>query len=278
MRVLIFGAGIAGLSAALRLYQRGLAPIIVERAPQLREGGYMLGLSDPGYDAAERMGVAEALEAAQYIPKRLVYVGADGQKRFSLEGRALEILAGERQLNLMRGDIERILYERVRDSVEMRFGRSLSRLSHSDGGVEAELDDGASIEADLVIGADGLHSRVRALAFGPEEGFVHFLGARVAAFILDRSLLPGVGPDETFSLTEVGRTAGLAAIRNGRLVAFFMYLTDRARKFDSMEAELHAAFAGAGWRIPELLAQLPKAGSVYFDEVGPGQGSALVRR
>ncbi len=64
MRMLIAPAGIAGLSLALR--QRGLAPVVVERSPRLRDGGYMLGLSDPGLDAAERMGVADALRAARH--------------------------------------------------------------------------------------------------------------------------------------------------------------------------------------------------------------------
>jgi hypothetical protein len=58
----------------------------------------MLGLSDPGYDAAERMGIADALKAAQYLPVRLVHVTPYGGKKFALEARALEILAGERQL------------------------------------------------------------------------------------------------------------------------------------------------------------------------------------
>ena len=65
VKVLISGAGIAGLSLALRLKQRGLTPVVVERSPRLRDGGYMLGLADPGLDAAERMGVADALRAAR---------------------------------------------------------------------------------------------------------------------------------------------------------------------------------------------------------------------
>ena len=77
----------------------------------------MLGLSDPGYDAAERMGIAVALSAAQYLPRRLIYLASDGREKFALQGRALDILAGDRQLNLMRGDIERALYDRVRDHV-----------------------------------------------------------------------------------------------------------------------------------------------------------------
>jgi 2-polyprenyl-6-methoxyphenol hydroxylase-like FAD-dependent oxidoreductase len=87
---------------ALRLHQNGLAPIVIERSPILHAGGYMLGLSDPGYDAAERMHIADTLKAAQYSPRHLLYVTSDGRARLALEGRALEILVGERQLNLMR--------------------------------------------------------------------------------------------------------------------------------------------------------------------------------
>ena len=98
MRVLIAGAGIAGLSLALRLRQRGLAPIVVERSPRLRDGGYMLGLSDPGLDAAERMGVADALRAARHMPRRLAYVDGDGdgRERFVIDGPAIDRLVGER--------------------------------------------------------------------------------------------------------------------------------------------------------------------------------------
>ena len=267
MQVVISGAGIAGLSLALRLHQRGLAPIVLERSPTLRAGGYMLGLSDPGYDAAERMQIADALKAVQYLPRRLVYVTSDGRARFALEGRALDILVGERQVNLMRGDIERVLFDRVRDHVDIRFGRSLAALEQTDAKVLATLDDGSPLEADVVVGADGLHSKTRALVFGPEEEFIGFLGARVAAFIFDRSALPDIEPDETFSLTEVGRAAGVAAIRDERLVAFFIYQCGRERRFDTVEAELRHAFAGSDWRIPELIGCLSRAESVYFDEV-----------
>ena len=126
MKVLISGAGIAGLALALRLRQRGLAPVVVERAPSLRDGGYMLGLSDPGLDAAERLGVADALRAARHMPRRLVYVDGDGRERFALGGPALDRLVGERRFNLLRGDIERALYGRVRGEVEVRFGASVS--------------------------------------------------------------------------------------------------------------------------------------------------------
>jgi 2-polyprenyl-6-methoxyphenol hydroxylase-like FAD-dependent oxidoreductase len=150
----------------------------------------------------------------------------------------------------MRGDIERVLYERVHDALDIRFGRSLAALKQNVTKMLATLDDGTTLEADLVVGADGLHSQVRALALGPEEQFVSFLGARVGAFIFERSLLRGIDPDETYSLTEVGRAAGVAAVRGERLVTFFIYQSERERKFDTVEGELRHAFAGADWRVP----------------------------
>lgn len=160
MKVLISGAGIAGLSLALRLHQRGLSPVVVERSPELRDGGYMLGLSDPGLDAAERMGVDE-LRAARHVPRRLVYVRPTGQERFAIDGLAIERLVGDREFNLMRGDIERALYDRVQGEVEVRFGASVNSLEETRDGVVVRLSDGEEIGCDLVVGADGLHSQVR---------------------------------------------------------------------------------------------------------------------
>jgi 2-polyprenyl-6-methoxyphenol hydroxylase-like FAD-dependent oxidoreductase len=267
MRVVISGAGIAGLSLALRLRQQGLKPLVLERSPRLRDGGYMLGLSDPGLDAAERMGLADALRVAQHLPGRFVAMGSQGQERFSIDGRSLDRLVGRRQLNLMRGDIEQALYERVREEMEIRFGVWVEALEVTRNGVAVRLNNGEEVGGDLVVGADGLHSKVRALHFGPEEGFVHPLGSRVAAFLLDRSEFPDVERDTSYSMTEVGRAAALAAIGTNRLVAYFIWRTEARPRLGTVEEELRRAFAGAGWHVPALLDRLSHTEDVYFDEV-----------
>src|SRR4051812_38410087 len=94
MRVLILGAGTAGSSLALRLCQRGFTPVVIECSPRLRNCGYVLGLSDPGLDAAERMGVADALRDARHMPWRLVYMGGDGPVELAIGGPALDRLTG----------------------------------------------------------------------------------------------------------------------------------------------------------------------------------------
>ena len=282
MRVLISGAGIAGLSLALRLRQRGITPIVVERSPRLRDGGYMLGLSDPGLDAAERMGVADALRSARHVPRRLVYVGADGRERFAIDGPAIDGLVGPRQFNLLRGDIERALHERVRGEVEVRFGASVESLEEERGGVGVRLSDGQEIPCDLVVGADGLHSRVRALRFGPEGRFVRPLGARVATFLLDRSEFPVAEPGTSYSLTEVGRAAALASVDERRLVAFFIWRTEGQPRLGTAEEELRRAFAGAGWHLPALLDRLAESSDPYLDDVAQvvmprwGEGRVVV--
>lgn len=267
MRVLISGAGIAGLSLALRLGQRGLTPILVERSPTLRAGGYMLGLVGPGYDAAERMGIVDELRRIQYAPQQIVYIGPNGNERWRLEGRALATLVGHRQFSLMRSDIERVLHDKVRDRAEIRFSTSVEAIDVSAAGIAATLTDGTTLDADLVVGADGLHSRIRSLCFGEEKIFVRFLGARVAAFILDHDGFPDIGPGETHSMTQVGRGAAIASIRDDRLVAFFIFRTKQERRFASVEEELRHSFNGAGWQVDRLLDRIPDAGSVYFDDV-----------
>ena len=266
MKVLISGAGIAGLSLALRLHQRGLSPVVVERSPGLRDGGYMLGLSDPGLDAAERMGL-DAFRAARHVPRRLVYVGPTGQERFAIDGLAIERLVGDREFNLMRGDIERALYDRVRGKIEIRFGASVRSWEERRDTVVVRLSDGEEIGCDLVVGADGLHSKVRALRFGPEERLVRPLGARVAAFLVDRSGFPDAELGTSYWLTQVGRAAALGAVNETMLVAFFIWRTEGRPRLGTVEEELHRAFAGAGWRVPAMLDLLPAASDVYLDEV-----------
>ncbi len=241
---------------------------MVERSPRLRDDGYLFGLSDPGLDAVERMGVADALRAAaRHLPRRLVYVDGDGRKRFVMGGEVLDRLVGERRFNLLRGDIERVLYGRIRDDVEVRFGASVEALERRRDGVGVRLGDGGEVFCDLVVGADGLHSKVRALGFGPEGRFVRPLGARVTAFLLDRSAFPDAEPGTSYSLTEVGRAAALASVDADRLVAFFIWRTGGRPRFAPAEDELRAAFAGAGWHVPALLDLLRTPREVYFDEV-----------
>ena len=227
----------------------------------------MRGPAHPRHDAAERMGVADALRAARHMPRRLVTLDAAGREQFALGGPALDRLVGERRFNLLRGDIERVLHERVRDDVEVRFGASVESLEERWNAVGVRLTNGEEIGCDLVVGADGLHSGVRALGFGPEERFVRPLGARVAAFLLDRSEVSDAELGTSYSLTEVGRAVALASVDEEKLVAFFIWRTDGRPRSGTPAEELRRAFAGSGWHVPALLDRLPRTADLYLDEV-----------
>ena len=212
MKVLISGAGIAGLSLALRLHQRGLSPVVVERYPGLRDGGYMLGLSDPGLDAAERMGV-DALRAARHVPRRLVYIGPTGQERFAIDGLAIERLVGDREFNLMRGDIERALYERVRGEVEVRFGASVTLLGGGAGRgcCPAERRRGDRVRSRGRRGRPALAGPRAPLRAGGALG----APARRPRGRLSCSTAPAFptrSSGASYWLTEVGRAAALGAV------------------------------------------------------------------
>ncbi|NUQ86976.1 MAG: FAD-binding protein, partial [Glycomyces artemisiae] len=224
-RALIVGAGIAGLAAALRLHRAGWRTLVVERAPERRSGGYMINLVDGGFDAAEHLGLVPALKERDLGLFTSIIVSADGTAKFAVPEEIVAAAVGPRALTVFRGDLETVLYQAVRDTAEFRFGTTVTAIDQDAGGVTAVLSDGRTERADLLVGADGLHSATRALVFGPEADHLVDMGHMVGALPLDR---PPLGLDEGTGTTfiGVGRTAALISLGPGRSSAFFAYRTD----------------------------------------------------
>lgn len=271
-RVIIVGAGIAGLATALRLRQAGWTSLVVERAPARRTGGYTLTFSGIGYDAAERMGIVTELAGRNITPDRMNYIKPNGERRFSIPGPTAQAMLGDRSLNLMRGDIEDVLHRAATAGadgrVELRFGATVTAVTQDADSVTAVLSDGTAERADLLIGADGLHSATRALVFGPEERYRLDLEHMVAVFTLDR-LPDAVTRGATETLTDAGKTLAVIATGDRPPTAFFAYRTaDAAGELAAgAETALPAAYGRMGWVAPQLLAQLRTADGVYFDTV-----------
>ncbi|MGW2162031.1 FAD-dependent oxidoreductase [Nonomuraea sp. NPDC001699] len=266
MRAVIIGAGIAGLATALRLHQIGWDTLIVERAPARRGGGYAVTFGGIGYDAAEHMDIVSDLRAKAFDTTELVYHKRDGSRRFALDRATIAATTGPRSITILRGDLEAVLYDKVRDHTEIRFGTTLTHVDQDDHGVRVTLSNSSVEEADLLIGADGLHSATRALLFGPEEDFLLDLQHKVAVFMLDR--LPAtIAPGATGTLSSNGRTAAVISVGDGRNVAFFGYRTDHARPGEDVATQLGRVYGDLGWVIPEALAGLARADSVYFDTI-----------
>ncbi|WP_037840091.1 FAD-dependent monooxygenase [Streptomyces sp. NRRL S-337] len=266
--VLISGASIAGPALALWLHRYGFSVTVVERAPALRTGGYKVDIRGASVEVADRMGILEDIQRASTDMQNGAYVKADGTRVATLPAAIFGARTG-RDDEIMRGDLARILYERTRADVEYVFGDSIASLTPTaDGnGVEVTFERGAPRRFDLVVGADGLHSTVRRLAFGPEETFLRHLGVYLSAFSmpnelrLDREELYYAEPGRlvcAYSSAKDPAAKGLLAFRSPRLSYDHR---DRAQQL----ALLENGFAGAGWRTSRMLEAARSAPDLYFD-------------
>lgn len=227
MDVLIVGGGIAGLAAAFWLERLGHHPTVLERAPALRAGGYVIDFCGPGYTILERMGLEPDLLARHVAIPALRYVDATGRERFRVDVPALRRrVYGNRHVNVTRGDIEELIYERLNGAVPVRFGTTVTALTQEGERVTAALSDGTQKTYDLVVGADGLHSRTRALAFGPEADYLRSLGYTIAVADLPTSP-PSLGGDG-WLLTAPGLHLSFYPTHGDGLTALFLYRVAQA--------------------------------------------------
>jgi 2-polyprenyl-6-methoxyphenol hydroxylase-like FAD-dependent oxidoreductase len=176
--------------------------------------------------------------------------------------------SGSRAVELPRGALASILYEAARDDAEFLFDDTITTLSQDDGGVDVTFDRAAPRRFDLVVGADGLHSLTRRLAFGPEREFVRHMGVYVATVPLGRALEPA---DQVLLYNTPGRAVSLHPSREQGLAAF-MFRGPAIDGFDYRDIAQHkrlleAAFDGVGWWVPELLERVRVADDLYFDSV-----------
>jgi 2-polyprenyl-6-methoxyphenol hydroxylase-like FAD-dependent oxidoreductase len=270
MRIVICGAGIAGPTLAYWLRRAGHDPLLIEQSAQPRDGGYIVDFWGLGYDVAERMGLLPAVLRRGYKVQEVRLVGAGGGKVGGFPATVFRRLTGDRFISLPRDDLARLLYENLAPQVEIRFADSVAEVRDQGAKLRIALDSGAELDADLLVGADGLHSRVRTLAFGPQRHFEHDLGYRVAAFRLE-----GYQPrDELVYLSHgrPGRQVARFALRDGRTLFFFIFAAERTagampRTAAARKALLAESFAGIGWECPEILRQMQALPDIYLDRV-----------
>ncbi len=267
MRAVVCGAGIAGLALAGCLGRHGWDVVVLERAPRPREQGYMMDYFGPGWDAAEAMGVLPALLAAGYTVDRLSYVDDRGRDRAGLPFARFAHAVDGRLVSVMRPDLERVLREHAEGLAQLRFGRHVVAVRPRPGGAGAVLDDGTVLDADLVVGADGVHSAVRRSAFGPEERYRRWLGLHTAAWVFeDPAALREIG--SRFCLTDsLDRAMGFYGLRDGRVAAFAVHRAAGPSLPADPRAALRAVHGSLGWIVPRALAACPAADRLYYDQV-----------
>jgi 2-polyprenyl-6-methoxyphenol hydroxylase-like FAD-dependent oxidoreductase len=187
--VLISGGGIAGPVLAYWLRRHGFETTVVERAPGPRPGGQAVDVRGVALDVVERMGLLEQARGIRTRMRGMSILDPDGHEiERSTEATFSSGRLDSDDIELLREDLVRMVYEHTRADVEYLFGDSITALDEDETGVRVGFTHGASRIFDLVIGADGLHSTVRRLVFGPEERFAHHLGSYLSVFSADNFL------------------------------------------------------------------------------------------
>lgn len=273
MDVLISGASIAGPAVAHWLHRYGIRATIVERAPSIRPGGQAVDLRGVARTVVERMGLMPAVRAARLDERGFAHVDASGRHVARMPA---DMFGGEgivAEIEVLKEDLTRILYDATKDDVEYLFGDRVAEMSQDAAGVDVRLASGAVRRFDHVIGADGIHSGVRALAFGPASRFVRHLGAYNAFFTVRD---PG-DLDHWFELYNAPerRAVGIRPEPGGRakvLMSFGSPPLDYDRGDVMAQKRLLAGhFQGVPWRTPGLVEQMWHAEDFYFDAIAQVQ-------
>jgi 2-polyprenyl-6-methoxyphenol hydroxylase-like FAD-dependent oxidoreductase len=267
--VLVSGASIAGPALAHWLHRRGAEVTVVEQSPGLRAGGQAVDARGVAKEVIRRMGLDAAVRAACTDTAGAYTVDADGNvlETFRAEDNDGDGYISE--IEILRGDFAQVLYDDTRGSVEYLFGDRIAELAQDADGIDVSFASGDRRRFDLVIGADGLHSALRSMVFGPRTQFVRHLGLVLAfysvpnEFGLDRWMI---------DYQHAGRSAGLRPIRDaGRAIAMLSF---SAPDFDidhrDVEAQkrlLREQMAGFGWETERILARLDDAPDFYLDQV-----------
>jgi 2-polyprenyl-6-methoxyphenol hydroxylase-like FAD-dependent oxidoreductase len=266
--VLISGAGIAGATLAYWLARAGFVPTVVERAGRQLSSGSPVDVRGEAVLVAERMSVLPRLQDAATSVRTLSFLNAKGRRTGRINLRALRRSTASREVELPRGDLAAALLDASRNDAGFMFGDSIVSLNQDPSGVDVTFEHAAARRFDLVIGADGLHSAVRRLAFGPEAEFVRHMGLYVATMPLHDF---EVDARDVLMYNTPGRAVSIHPAA-GHALAAFIFRSPAAAGFDYRDTGQHKrlladAYAGGGWRVPELLARVRVTDDLYFDSV-----------
>jgi 2-polyprenyl-6-methoxyphenol hydroxylase-like FAD-dependent oxidoreductase len=266
MKVLISGAGPAGLTAAYWLKRYGFTPTIVERAPHLLVGGYKIDVRGAALHVIKQMGIHDAVVAAR--------TDMQGAQLVDKQGKVIERMGGDEfghrvagDLEIVRGTLCEILRDHLED-VELLFGDTIQGITQSSNSVQVQFTKNGVHEFDCVIGADGLHSNVRRIAFGEESRFLRDLGLYLCVYSVPNYLKLD---RMEMQYSELGRIAAIWSSRgdaNAKACFGFAAPTLQIGLHDRPQQQqaLKTVYEGINWEVPHLLDMMPTATDWYFDK------------
>ena len=278
--ILVSGAGVAGSVLAYWLKRYGFNPTVVELAPTIRKaGGHAVDLWGSAVDVVERMRILPEVEAARTRNDASSLI-RQGKPAIDMDVGELAVEFSDRAVEIPRDELTRLLYRPTSNDVEYIFGDSIAALEEDADGVRVAFQHSAPRRFDLVVGADGLHSRVRRLAFGTEERLRRYLGGYIAVYTvpnflgLDGRILTYSAADRTVVVYPVWQS--------GDARALFMFRRAEELDYDHHDVErqkrlLRGAYAAGGWKVPRLLEYLEDTEAFYFDSISQIRMDAFSR-
>lgn len=280
-KILVSGAGVAGLTAAYWLTAYGFEVTVVERAPGLAPGGQGLDIRGPALQVAQRMNLLDTVRQRGTQQHGMSVVDAEGHELFRSTERTLT--GGQfdaPDIEILRDDLCDVLFDAVGAKAEFLFGNRVAGLHTHDDGATVTFGNGVTRDFDLVIGADGLHSGVRGLVFGPSQDFHHHLSGYLAVFSVPNFL--GLDHWQTFHKHDHAVIGVLGVRPDDRARAYVMFDTDERFGYDyrdvTAQKNLVAGWlAGAGWEVPRILAHLTDADDFHVDNYGQVRMDSWVR-
>jgi 2-polyprenyl-6-methoxyphenol hydroxylase-like FAD-dependent oxidoreductase len=268
MKAVICGAGIAGLALAARLGRAGWRVTVVESLPSLHNEGYIVDLFGSGYEAASRMELLPVLRSMSYHFEAVRWVSATGRSGARIPYRIFSGLFEGRLLSLLRGDLQRAVLDQLPPEVELHFDRRVTQVRTPVGSIEVQLSTGEVERADVLVGADGIHSRIRDLVFGDGSSWLRFLGFHTAAFVIDAPELAQELKNELHIVSVPGRQVALYPLREGQVAATFMRRAPNRAPPRSPHEALVEAYGDLRGHVPLVLERARSLPSLAYSQVG----------
>ncbi|WP_067537295.1 FAD-dependent monooxygenase [Nocardia crassostreae] len=264
---------VAGNAVALQLLRAGIATTVVERAEGPRPGGQAVDLRGPSREVAERMGLMEGIRKYQLHELGMNLVDRDGRDIYRMPAEMFDGKGAVAEIEITRGDLNEVLLNELRsvaERLDYRYGGWIESLDQDETGVDVVFASGRSERYDLVIGADGLHSGTRKLAFGPEEQFTTYLGGYMSFFTLPTppNTEPGWMTIHVRPRASVGLRADADPSTSKATITLRMDQKPELRRdVEAQKRLIRDMLAASGWKAPEVLAAMETTPDFYFDEL-----------
>ena len=268
--VLVSGGGIAGPVAGFWLARAGMKVTIVERAPEPRSAGQGIDIRGAALEVVKRMGLEELIRSRTTNEKGLAFVDKNGKAfaEFPVDGVNGQSFTSD--IEILRGELSKIFLNASKDKVEYIFDDSITSIDDDGGKVNVSFAKGAKQAFDIVIGADGMRSKTRRLAFPHEPDPMKSLGQYTSFFAI-----PRIDSDTDWARwynAPGGRGIIMRPDNNGSTRVYLSIMSTEPAGYENLDITgqkriYHRLFADAGWEVPRMLAGMDHADDFYMQEI-----------